>query len=287
MTFLISLIGKEMVMTYANIELLERTEDGEVIKPRIDNFLKPLIEQLALKYPSWIFRQSGTGYTYDGGKRSDFRATGFEVLDKREVLGKIYFERIRSGHRFVVENFRVNELRERGTGMKTIHLDKAMKQVGKYFGKKNTNEKLKEALEEAGQALHVVSRNINHKQNAAWSGVADKAKDFLLTKYWDEFTKEYGVNPEEFPIAYTENKACDQVAQAYAKGNTWLVHIDGMDYALQKGSKNPTVKTSEELPAYIRQGIGMLKLVGDRQIVSGVGLRVNQSTFMLLNKEEV
>ena len=274
-------------MTYANIELLERTEDGEVVIPRIDTFLKPLIEQLALKYPSWIFRQSSTAYTYDAGKRSDFRATVFDVLDKREVLGKIYFERIRSGHRFVVENFRVNELRERGTGMKTIHLDKAMKQVGKYFGKKNTSEKLKEAREQAQHALHVVSRNITHKQHAAWQKITDKAKDFLLTKYWDEFTNEYGINPDEFPIAHAEGKACDQVAHAYGKGNTWLVHIDGIDYALQKGSQNPTIKTSEQLPDYIRQGIGMLKLIGDKQIISGVGLRVDQSTFVLLNKEEV
>jgi hypothetical protein len=274
-------------MTYANIELLERTEDGEVVIPRIDTFLKPLVEQLALKYPNWIFRQSSVGYTYDGGKLSDFRVTAFEVLDKREVLGKIYFEHIRSGNRFVVENFRVNELRERGTGMKTIHLDKAMKQVGKYFGKKNTNEKLKEAADEVAGAMHMVHRNINHKQHAAWAGIADKAKDFLLTKYWDEFTKEYGINPEEFPIAYAEGKACEQVADEYGKRNTWLVHIDGMDYALQKGSQNPTIKTSEELPDYIRQGVGMLKLVGDRQIISGVGLRVDQSTFVLLNKEEV
>jgi hypothetical protein len=274
-------------MTYANIELLEREEAGEVVTPRIDTFLKPLIEQLALKHPNWIFRQSSVGYNYDGGKRSDFRATAFEVLDKREVLGKIYFERIRSGNRFVVENFRVNELRERGTGVKTIHLDKAMKQVGKYFGKKSIYEKLKEASDEAAGALHMVSRNINHKQHAAWNGIAEKARNFLLTKYWDEFTKEYGINPEEFPIAYAEGKACDQVAEVYGKGNTWLVHIDGMDYALQKGSQNPTIKTSEQLPDYIRQGIGMLKLVGDKQIISGVGLRVDQSTFVLLNKEEV
>jgi hypothetical protein len=274
-------------MTYANIELLERTEYGEVVIPKIDTFLEPFIEQLALKYPSWTFRQSGTGYVYKDGKRSDFRATVFEVLDKREVLGKIYFERIRSGNRFVVENFRVNEMRERGTGMKTIHLDKAMKHVGKYFGKKNVNEKLKDAHESAQQALHMVSRNLDHKQHITWAGIVGKVKDFLLTKYWDEFTKEYGINPEEFPIAYAEHAACKQVEEACVKGNTWLVHIDGMDYALRKGSENLTIKTSEELPDYIRQGIGMLKLVGDKQIISDIGLRVDQSTFVLLNKEEV
>lgn len=274
-------------MTYANIELLERTEDGQVIVSRIDTFLKPFIEQLALKYPSWVFRESSTGYNYDGGKRSDFRATAFEVLDKREVLGKIYFERIRSGNRFVVENFRVNEMRERGTGMKTIHLDKAMKQVGKYFGKKNINEKVADAQASAQQALHTVSRNLSHKQHAAWASITDKVKEFVLTKYWDEFTKEYGVNPEEFPTAYVEYAACEQVGEAYQKGNTWLVHIGGMDYALRKGSQNLTIKTSEQLPDYIRQGVGMLKLLNDRQIISNVGLRVDQSTFVILNKEEV
>lgn len=274
-------------MTYANIELLERTEDGEVVIPRIDAFLEPFIEQLALKYPNWIFKQSSVGYTYSGGKRSDFRATAFEVIDKREVLGKIYYERIRSGNRFVVENFRVNQLRERGTGMKTIHLDKAMKHVAKYFGKKDIKEKLEEASERAQQKLHLVTRNLDHKQHMAWAGIVDKAKNFLLTKYWEEFTKECGINPEEYPIAYAEALACNEIGSACAKGNTWLVYIDGMDYALRKGSQNLTVKTSEELPDYMRQGIGMLKLVGDSQIIGGIGLRVDESTFVLLNKEGV
>jgi hypothetical protein len=274
-------------MTYANIKLLEHAVDGGKVKSRISTHLQPFIEQLALKYPNWIFEESSTGYTYKDGKREDFHATVFQVLDKREVLGKIYSERIRSGNRFVVENFRVNEMRERGTGMKTIHLDKAMKHVGKYFGKKNVNEKVKEALEQAGQALHVVSRNLDHKQHMAWAGIVGRAKDFLLAKYWEEFTKEHGINPEEFPVAYAEHTACEQVTKAYGNGNTWLVYIDGMDYALRKGSENLTIKTSEQLPDYIRQGIGMLKLVGDKQIISDIGLRVDQSTFVLLNKGEV
>ena len=67
------------------------------------------------------------------------------------------------------------------------------------------------------------------------------------------------------------------------KGNAYLVYIDGLDYAIQKGDKNPiTMKASEELPDFIRRGVGMLKLLEDEQIIIDVGLRVNATTFVIL-----
>jgi hypothetical protein len=44
-------------------------------------------------------------------------------------------------------------MRERGNGMKTIHLNKALKHVDKFFGKKNVNEKFTEATQVISSTL--------------------------------------------------------------------------------------------------------------------------------------
>jgi hypothetical protein len=70
-------------------------------------------------------------------------------------------------------------------------------------------------------------------------------------------------------------------------GNMYLVLLDGMDYAIQKGNDAPTIKASEQLPDYMRRAVGLLKLVEDNQVIHGVGYRANANTFMVINKEEV
>ena len=67
-----------------------------------------------------------------------------------------------------------------------------------------------------------------------------------------------------------------------AKGNAFIVFIDGIHYSVQKGKDPLQIKESDELPDFMRRAIGLLKLVEDNQAVSGVGLRVNESTFLVL-----
>ena len=42
------------------------------------------------------------------------------------------------------------------------------------------------------------------------------------------------------------------------------------------------VKTSEELPDFVRRGVGMLKLVEPRHAISNVGVRVDDTTFVVI-----
>jgi hypothetical protein len=66
------------------------------------------------------------------------------------------------------------------------------------------------------------------------------------------------------------------------KNNAYVVFIDGINYSLQKGEDPIEVKESDELPDFMRRAIGLLKLVENNQVVNGVGLRVNESTFLVL-----
>jgi hypothetical protein len=275
-------------MTYENIKFKEHDDGaGGKATVAIEPFLVELIEKLALKYPQWVFEEEASNFTWQqvNGKsvRSGYVATHFKVIDKREELGSVYVDHYARGKRYAVDNFRVQELRERGSGMKTIHLNKAMKHIDKFFGKKNITEKVIEATKVAYQISYQVNNQLATKMHNTWRDLQPKAIDFLLDKHWEEFCAFAKTDLEDYPRKNAEAKASEAIDQALRKGDAYLVYIDGLDYAIQKGDKNPiTMKASEELPDFIRRGVGMLKLLEDNQIIIDVGLRVSPTTFVVL-----
>ena len=166
-------------MTYENIKVKEHDRgDGQMVKSVIYPFLVPFLEKLALKYPQWVFQEDNVNYKWGDtgthGKmvKSEITATSFKVLDKREELGQVYVDRYHNkGDRFCVDNFRVAKLRERGSGMKTIHENKALKHVDKYFGKKDTSEKLADARNKAQNCIYSVAGDLARKFDWAWNSV--------------------------------------------------------------------------------------------------------------------
>ena len=254
----------------------------------IDPFLKPLIEQLALKYPQWKF-EGNRGVKVTDTKQVEYYH--FKVIDKREELGAISKDYSRSGYRFQVDNHRIDSMRERGRGMKTIHLDKAIKHVGKYFSKKNIGEKLREALTQARTGLDQVTTSKGWKMRELWNNneISAELQRYLVSIFPDALTMldpKIASKLEDFPIRVNELAQATMMHEAMQKHNMHLVLLDGMDYAIQKGNDAPTIKSSEQLPDYMRRAIGLLKLVEDNQIMQDIGFRVNETTFFVLNKEE-
>lgn len=275
-------------MTYENIKLKEHDDGtGAKVTSAIEPFLVELVEKLALKHPQWVFQEDTSNYKWDmvnnKSVKTGFVATSFKVIDKREELGSIYVDQYAKGKRYAVDNFRVQEMRERGSGMKTIHLNKAIKHIDKFFGKKNITEKVEEANRVALQISYQVNNQLGHKLQATWRDLQPGAIAFLLDKHWEEFCAVAKTDVENFPRKNAEANASDAIDKALRKGDAYLVYIDGLDYAIQKGDKNPiSMKASEELPDFIRRSVGMLKLLEDQQILIDVGLRVNATTFVVL-----
>jgi hypothetical protein len=282
-------------MTYENIKLKEHDRgDGVKVQSVITPFLQPLIEKLALKYPQWAFEEENTNYKWDivNGKsvKTDISVTCFKVLDKREELGQVYIDSYSSqGMRFCIDNFRVQKMRERGSGMKTIHENKALKHVDKFFGKKNLDEKLLEAKELAQRCVQTVANNLGSKFDWEWNRLDEVAKQFIMDKHWEEFTEFVATNiskntvdMDKMPEKFERKVASKQVKEVFAKDEHYLIYVDGQSYAIFRKNEPTQIKASEELPEFIRRSVGMLKLVEDNQIISGIGCRVNSTTYVVL-----
>ena len=273
-------------MTYENIKLKKHDKFGEGEKESIiDPFLKSFIEKLALKYPQWTFEEV---YNTANHNNKTYEAYRFNVVDKREVLGTIDKEyTTNGGWRFCVDNHRINGVRERGRGMKTIHEDKALKHVGKFFGKKNVNEKFTEATQVIGGALGHIHNQKRWDLSHKWDALQEHAQKFIHDNYAMFAStvagdKKPSDNLEKLPSAIAEFSSVDAMQEALRKGDAYIVFIDGVNYSIQKGKDPLEIKASEELPDFMRRAVGLLKLVEDNQVIEGVGVRANETTFLVM-----
>jgi hypothetical protein len=183
----------------------------------------------------------------------------------------------------------VQQMRERGNGMKTIHENKALKHVDKYFGKKNLDEKLVDARNQAQQCVSRVANDLSNKFDWDWNKFVEASKQFIVEKHWEEFVSyanQIVSNPtidvDKMPEKFERKLAGQEVRDAFAKDEHYLIYVDGQNYAIFRKNEPTQIKVSEELPDVIRRSVGMLKLVEDNQIVSGIGCRVNATTYVVL-----
>lgn len=274
-------------MTYENIKLKKHDKFGEGEKESIiDPFLKSFVEKLALKYPQWVFEELHCSANHS---TKTCEAYKFNVVDKREVLGSIDKEYMSNGGwRYCIDNHRINGMRERGRGMKTIHEDKALKHVGKFFGKKNVNEKFTEATQAINGVLGHIHNQKRWDLSHKWDALQAHTQKFIFENYAmfassvDVTTTKVKDNLEKLPSSIAEFSSVDMMQESLRLGDAYIVFIDGVNYSIQKGKDPLEIKASEELPDFMRRAVGLLKLVEDNQVIDGVGVRANETTFLVM-----
>jgi len=163
-------------------------------------------------------------------------------------------------------------------------MKKAIKQINKFVARKSVLEMLVAAQEQASLVAGGVMSNKDRAISATYNKLMPTVIKLLLEQ-WDTLNPQLTITDEErdnFPKQVTESRIAKALWGCYNNGTGWLVLINELDYAVQKG-KGGEVKifTSDQLPDFIRRGVGMLKLVEDSQIIEGAGLKVNANTFFI------
>ena len=281
-------------MTYANIELKRHNgvdAAGNTVEqdPVIFPFMKPFVEALALKYPQWKFVECDARRQWGADRSTWYAADGFTIMDKREELGTIRIDHwCRTGTRYWVDNFRIDAQKSRGSGYKTKHLDKAMKHIAKYFGAKDHTETIEAAEKLAEHSRTAIHRDLQREVHFRWNRLDDHAADFLMTN-WGEFvawltpraTPAVVESLNSYPEAYANYEEAKYINDLINKGKAWLVKISNSGYIVKQGEQI-SVCDSDSLPAMVRRNLGLLKLVQDRQLISNVGIRINEETYYVL-----
>jgi len=275
-------------MTYANIELKEHDKFNEGKKLSIiDPVMKELVEKLALKYPLWTFVEANMTANHS---TKNYEAYRFKVMDKREVLGELDKDWHRDGFKYCIVNQRINDIRERGRGMKTIHLDKALKYVAKYFGKKTMTEQLAEAEQKTKESLSSVVREREFDLSHAWNKLEKPLMRFVGANYeafilsvveGGNATPANAHAVDLLPVRLEAMSVANKLKEQFNNRETYIVFINGVHYSVKKGDTPLEIKSSEELPDFVRRAVGLLKLVEDGTLIPNAGIRVNESIFLV------
>lgn len=282
-----------------NVEFPKETDkNGIEVVATVDTYLAPLVEKLALAHPEWQFKSHHCRKFYGNhASGADFAMVveRVKVMDKYEELGLLGTDYTSKGKRFYVSNHRTEKMRERGSGMKTIHLDKACKHVDKYFGRKNNSEKIEQASQETKDAVYRVMQESWYPMRSAWQEVEEVAKNFVVDNL-DTFKSYLQTNSDakpmqiqavdKLPSLFAEYVGMQALHSSVEKNQHILVLLDGMNYIV-KHNNQVEVKTSEELPDYVRRGVGMLKLVEVKHAITNIGVRVDENTFALIPPNNV
>ena len=279
---------------YGNIILGDYKSGAGQTIPVMDihPFMKPLINQLALEHPQWVFKREKHAYTTSDEGRVPV-ATSFDILEKREVLGTIRWEtryrQFKNESVFVIENPRIGKARRRAE-VKTCDIKRAKAVVSKFVSPKSLVERFTEQQEGAALALEHVVSNKARAYAYSYEPILDMQAVYMKDN-WESFraslTPEQLVLMQRMDDATNERNASQSVKDAYKSGNALAVHIHGDNYLTGNTVNNGRMNLllSEELPPHIKRAIGILKLVEPSQVVSQVGFKANDNTFIVFSDE--
>ena len=248
-----------------NIELKE----GAVLAP----FMEDVIKEIARKHPDWILSSTGIeeARKFTVYHKSDTsNPLGYINEDYKYVRG----ERCRL---FTIDNWRIAEMRQRGSRIETSKPKEALKAVEKYFYPLTVQEYTDQAFR---HAHHLIHSELSNTQSTL-SNTMRKLHQPMITfahKHWDTFLNMLTADERTEALSLLQHQQLVNAAKAlYTELDTkkcLTVYLTNGKYTVQQGEVLQEY-VSETLPEHIKTKVGLLKLVENRQVVPEVGVRVD------------
>jgi hypothetical protein len=239
---------------------------------------KLLAWEVATKHPLWTVEVAG------------FRT--FRVLDGGEELGYIGSEWYGRSQKLFVRNDRIGAVNQRKNAYHTDKVDKAYLRVKKTFGPMNLSERVNKALKVAetvfeNQSYRTQTRMREHERPIE-NGLYKWAKA-NMTQYILELKQNHNTVMLEH-LTMLEDVRADMVTikettDAFQNQRTALIVLADSKYIV-KIRDNVQLYDDMTLPVELRGKLGMLKLVEQEQMVTGIGCRVNDEIFVLILEDQ-
>lgn len=251
----------------------------------------PLIEELCKHRPQWTFKSLNASINTDV-----VAAHHFDVYENGQTLGEISVE---SGYRVDIgsvtyyryDNPRLTHKRQRGIWNKTSKLDLAVKNILKAFHAKTLAETIVEVERQIEVKLNENTRTANADFDSGFRRMGAFITGYVM-KHWDTIAPELKARgapvPDDLPERLATRKEAEATELAYRDKEGFTVITRGSDYIMVRGfgdERETEVKSSEQLTDNIRRNLGFLKLSEGSRIIPNVGVRLNENTFFVIDKE--
>ena len=248
-----------------NIELKEDT--------KIASFMEDVVKEVARRHPDWILSSLNT--------EEARKFTVFHKADTSTPLGYINedYKYVR-GERcrlFTIDNWRIAEMRQRGSRIETSKPKEALKAVEKYFYPLTVQEYTERAFREAHHLAQKETANTRHTLDRSIRALHQPMMTFAH-KHWDEFISMLSGDERTEALSLLKHQQLANAARALYKEiddkKCLTVYLTNGKYTVQQGEVLQDYE-SDTLPEHIKTKVGLLKLVENRQVVAEVGVRVD------------
>ena len=269
----------------------ERGKDRTNYQFGIDKEIKELIVQAAIKFPMWKFVGVSVSRRDVGNNDVTFNGYRFYVYDDKEHVGELSTTYSQAhGRVYCLTNDRILKARERGSATTTKDLNKALKIMGKLFGAKTIQERLREADDKCQSNLGHVYREKHANFTRNYETLTNRLAAYLMSN-WDitkKIAETNGVDLtllDSLPNQYEDYKIAKEIGKCYQESRGVVVTIHGNDYAV-KEKESITIYGTENLPEHVKRCVGMLKLVEPNHLIGGVGFKISERSFFVMKGAE-
>lgn len=277
------------VTLHSDVEKYIQTHDIAKSDVKVTSLLEPVIAKLAVLYPMWTF--VGDGHM---NINSSPTLSSFEVQCDGEVLGEIQRRYERNDYQICVKNDRIKASLERGTFYRTKDASKAVAKVKKMFSPKTTQEVAELAREAAGKAAQSAEWSKTREKDDAYDIVKRAANKYVMGTGFGIFMEHVKANypAQEHELLFTKHEASNKAQEELMtitkvrdvlghRVNGAVITQRGGTYVVEHKDK-VEICDDNTLPEWIRNRIGMLKLIETGQFVSDLGMKVNANTFVII-----
>ena len=270
------------VMAHENVSVSSEYADSLPDKRQTQTQLYEVIAPLLGTKPNWRFVATSASHSSGMVVFNEFK-----VYEESEYLGRFGVGYHGRNYKIIVINERINAKRERGSGYKTEEASKALLAIRKHFYRLGQTERIAKVLDEAKSVLQRESNSKGYDTHRALSHLFGHADEFAKTNLQQYLTQfpQHVDHYTKFEQAQEIELVVDKVKDVFDKGESIVVVLDGAHYIVMHGNDAKTYN-NDTLPYDLRQKVGLLKLVQDKQMISDVGCRVSADAFVLLPTEK-
>jgi hypothetical protein len=252
---------------YENREYMRNTN------ARVESFMRPLIDELARKRPTWTFVSTNHSTNSDGDIY--YYYTKFSVRVGDEEIGWIDKDRSwRDGSQYYEYDCRaLRKARERGHCNRTKDLKKAAKVITGSFCELSYGEHMVATQSAIRSTAHRIMSGRKYDYGQSETKARSSIMAFLRAN-WDAFLTTVS-DPELAMLLdkYDTARDAEAVATNIAKHGAYVKLMDGKYVVNRVGGDDVHVYTSDNLPDDLRGPIGALKMVNDNTLIPEIGVR--------------
>lgn len=265
--------------------------------------MEEFIRALAVGHPRWNFICQSP-FTDTAGGEWVGRCGMFSVYDGSEMLGVVRAVPTATKHGFVtmftvasqrvVQDTKRSAVGRRAETVKSSNLKTALRNARKYLRPENPLEAVVRIHNEAVTTLRKKQASIQPALNTllrehldVWMAMCEKHMEDMM-----DIVRRSGKNPLEFanlPNEIGAYQVLKGVGECLSTPREVVVRIRGNDYALfwpHVGKESLCIHTTDTLPAHIKRGLGLLKLVQVGDVLRDVGMRVTDNEYVLTVAED-